>query len=112
MKSRDSVFFSNRLTGLCLALGGLCFSAGCGPDKEEIIREKVAERVTTFKQKETAKCREALLSTAEHIVDSLLLSEALLGVSDSLARSRPVKPVKPQAVPTIDSSPVEPLFKH
>ena len=72
----------------------------------------IAERVATFKQKETAKCREALLSTAEHIVDSLLLSEALLGVSDSLARSRPVKPVKPQAVPTIDSSPVEPLFKH
>lgn len=103
-------FLSETRIHAALLLAALCIVAGCGSDKEAIIREKVEERVTAFRAKENAKCRETLLAEAAHIVDSLLLNEALTGVSDSLARLRPVRPLKPQPVPPIDSSPVKPLF--
>ncbi len=112
MKIKYSRFFLHKTRAPAVFLTVLYFAAGCGPDKEALIREKVDERIAAFRIKENAKCREALLTEAGHIVDSLLLNEALTGVSDSLARVRPVKPLKPQPVPPIDSSPVKPLFNH
>ena len=93
---------------LLMALG----MAGCGPDRAAIVQEKVAERVTTFREKKNAECREALLRDVEQIVDSLLLEEAKMELSDSLARMRPSKPFKPVPLPPIDSLPVKPLFKR
>ena len=92
--------------------GGLYTLAGCRSDKGKVIGEKVAERVAAFREKESAKCREALLADAEHIVDSLLQAEALADVSDSLSRIRPVRPFKPQPVLPIDSLTVKPLFER
>jgi len=82
----------------------------CGADKEKIVTEKIAERVSAFRTKKSAECREALLYEAEHIVDSLLLEEAKAGLTDSLSALRPFKPLKPAPVPAIDSLPIAPLF--
>lgn len=87
-------------------------AAGCGPDREAIVREKVAERVTAFREKKKAECREETYQKAERIVDSLLLEEAKMALNDSLARLRPGKPAKPAPLPPIDSAPVAPLFDH
>ena len=88
-----------------------CFCVvGCGPDKEAVVQEKVAERVTAFRVKKTVECRQALLSEAEQIVDSLLLEEAKIELMDSLTRSRPGRPHRPAPLHPIDSLAVKPLF--
>lgn len=84
--------------------------AGCGSDKERIVAEKVAERVAEFRKRETEKCHQTLLAEAEHLVDSLLLAEAISEVSDSLRNRTPPRPVKPPVLPPWDSSPVRPIF--
>jgi hypothetical protein len=89
----------------CLAI----FSR-CGAKKEEIIAEKVAERVDEFRKEKTMECRTQLLQNAEKIVDSLLLLEATNSVQDSLARLRPSRPVKPADIPAIDSQGIKPVF--
>src|SRR5690606_27101290 len=82
----------------------------CGGDKEKIINEKVAERLTAFREKKRAECRDALLAEAEKIVDSLLLAEARMELSDSLVRMRPARPARPAPLAPIDSLPVRPIF--
>lgn len=96
---------------ISLALLLLIFGIGCGEDKQEIIRQKVAENVRDFRQKKIAECREMLLREAEEIVDSLLLTEATDALSDSLSRLRPSRPVQPPTIPPIDSLKVNPLFE-
>ncbi|MDX1910577.1 MAG: hypothetical protein SFV22_03780 [Saprospiraceae bacterium] len=95
--------------GLAVA-AGLLGAAACGRDKEQIVREKVAERVEAFNKKKREECREALLETAEERVDSLLLMEAQNALNDSLARARPGRPFQPPAVPPIDSLKIQPIF--
>ncbi len=82
----------------------------CSRDKEAIVQEKVAERLTAFIEKEVAECRETLLQTAESTVDSLLLLEAQNALNDSLARLRPGRPFQPAAIPPIDSLSVQPIL--
>jgi hypothetical protein len=84
---------------------------GCGKEKDEVVRLKVAETVQDFRQKKTAECREILLREAEEIVDSLLLTEATEAMSDSLARLRPSRPIQPPRIPPIDSLQVRPIFE-
>lgn len=84
----------------------------CSYDKEEIIAQKVAERVSAFSAKKTEECRERLLNLAEHMADSLLLAEAQTALSDSLARLRPIRPLEPAAIPPIDSLTVRPIFEE
>ncbi len=101
-------FFSAMLGVLgCL---GLLLLACCKGDTDAVVQEKVAERVTAFKEKKRAECREALLSTAERTVDSLLLTEAQDALNDSLARLRPGRPFQPAPIPPIDSLMVKPIF--
>lgn len=91
----------------------LCFCPlflSCNRDKESIVQEKVAERVSAFIEKELAECRESLLQTAEKTVDSLLLLEAQNALNDSLARLRPGRPFQPAAIPPIDSLTVQPIL--
>ncbi|MBK9336014.1 MAG: hypothetical protein IPM98_05305 [Lewinellaceae bacterium] len=82
----------------------------CGGNKERIVQEKIAERVSEFRKKETERCRAALLADAGRIADSLLLYEALGEVNDSLRNRLPFKPVKPAHIAPMDSLPVKPIF--
>lgn len=82
----------------------------CGGNKERIVQEKIAERVSDFRKKETEKCQATLLADAERIVDSLLLYGALEEVNDSLRNRHPFKPVKPAHIAPMDSLPVKPIF--
>jgi len=96
---------------MALASITMLFVLGCRTDTDEVVRQKVSERVTAFRKKKSAECRDELLSTAEAIADSLLLEEAKASLGDSLSLTRPFKPLKPAPVPAIDTSPVRPLFK-
>lgn len=92
-------------------IGLLCAAlSACTGNQERVVQEKVAERVSEFRKKETDKCQIALLADAERIVDSLLLYEALHEVTDSLRGLRPFKPVKPPGIAPIDSLEVKPIF--
>ena len=90
----------------------LLLSGACSRNKERIVLQTVEQRVTDFRKKETAKCRTQLLETAEQIVDSLLLHEALSEVRDSLKRLRPFKPIEPPNIPPIDSLMIKPVFEQ
>ena len=95
---------------LFLLAAFLAVLAGCGPDKDQIIRDKAAERNADFRRKKLAECEEGLHLKAEKIVDSLLLHEALDAVNDSLMRLRPYRPVQPPALDPIDSAGIAPIF--
>lgn len=83
----------------------------CSRKKEQLILETVEKRVADFTKKEKIKCREELLAEAEHIVDSLLLTEALSEVQDSLKQLRPAKPLPPDTILPIDSLKIKPIFE-
>ncbi|MFN0214237.1 MAG: hypothetical protein ACKVT2_08275 [Saprospiraceae bacterium] len=100
--------FKNLVKGALLLL----VFASCEGDKEAVIQAKVAERVEAFRAKKVAECRDALLQSAERIVDSLLLSEAQNALNDSLARLRPGRPFQPAVIPPIDSLQVKPIFNR
>jgi hypothetical protein len=99
----------NLLKKFLFLLATYCIA--CGSDKEMKVNEKVAERLTAFREKKNAECRSELLAEAEKIVDSILLAEAKMELSDSLDRMRPAKPPKPAPLPPIDSLPVQPIFE-
>ena len=104
---------SSQASAKHIAWGVLCFYvAGCGPKREEVIQREVALRVAEFRKKKALDCQSALFSEAERTVDSLLLSEAKASLFDSLLRARPTKPLKPAAIPPVDSSVVKPIFNE
>jgi hypothetical protein len=94
----------------CFWVLGLLILSACGPSREEVIRQKVAQMVQDYRVKKSAECRASLLSEAEQIVDSLLLTEAQATLRDSLNRLRPAKPAEPIPIPPIDSLAVKPIF--
>jgi hypothetical protein len=94
------------LTALALA------QMNCGQNKEALIQQKIAEKTVAFRTKKSAECRESLLQLAEKTVDSLLLAEAQQQLLDSLSRSKPGRPLRPPAVPPIDSLAIKPIFEH
>lgn len=100
----------NLLKNRILFLAICC--ASCGPDKEMIISDKVSEKVASFKGKQADECVLDLLEEAEKIVDSLLLAEAKMELSDSLLMARPPKPSKPAPIPVIDSLAIQPIFQQ
>lgn len=95
---------------LFLLAGILTVFGACGPDKDQLVRAKAAERNVDFRRKKLAECEEGLLLKAEKIVDSLLLHEALDAVNDSLMRLRPYRPVQPPTLDPIDSAGIAPIF--
>ncbi len=98
--------FSLKIALICLVL------PACGGDHSQLIQQKVAEAVAKTREKKAAECRTLLLTEAEKIVDSLLYEEAKSGLTDSLKRARPFRPMKPPAIPPLDSGGVRPIFKE
>jgi len=96
----------------CLLLPAALLLFSCSRKKERLVQEAVAQRVADFQKKETAKCRADLLVEAGHIVDSLLLHEAMSEVQDSLKQRRPFKPLRPAVILPIDSLKIKPVFEQ
>jgi hypothetical protein len=112
MQALETFFFRKRTIFFILIFVCILFSISCGKKREMLIFEKVGERVDDFRKERLLSCRTALLSDAEKIVDSLLLTEAARQLLDSLNRTKPGRPVQPPDVPAIDSSPVRPIFTY
>lgn len=93
-----------------LLMAFICLCA-CGPDRQSVIAEHVAKRIAEFKEKQQAKCRADLLETAGKAADSILLEAAKTALLDSLLRARPNRPLKPPAIPPIDTAKVKPIFQ-
>ncbi len=97
---------------LIFCLFFISFLLACDDRRDQIIAEKVAERVEKERSRKSADCRNQLLSSAGKIADSLLLEAAKMELQDSLFQNRPVRPTKPATVPPLDSAAVKPIFKE
>ena len=93
-----------------------CVFYACSQDKdnavrEQVIQEKVEERVERYKIEKLNSCRQKVLKRAGAIVDSILLVEARLK-RDTLGKPPiPDKPVLPEIVPIKDTLPIRPFFR-
>ena len=78
--------------------------------KDEVVAQRIEERVNRWKNSSRAKCTEHVLEAAAAIVDSILIARARLDV-DSI--SKPLKPIKPE-MPVIkelkDTLPIAPIL--
>jgi hypothetical protein len=96
-----------------LALAAIIMGAmtGCGPNRQQIIQQKIDQMVNDYQKKKKAECRASLLLQAEKTVDSMLLAEAQMILRDSLNRARAGKPDEPVPIQPIDSLAVKPIFE-
>jgi hypothetical protein len=89
----------------------------CSQDKkdnalrEQVILQKVEERVVRYKKEKSNSCREKVLKRAGVIVDSILLVEARLKRDTSGKPVIPEKPQVPEIVPIKDTIPIRPFFR-
>ena len=105
---------------IIVALGVSLFAVwsceGSKEKKEELdidaqVRLVVDEKLATRKTQRMESCREFALIEAEEIVDSMLMAQAKLTVSDTIGK--PPKPPKPELLEVKkpkDNTPIKPLF--
>jgi hypothetical protein len=78
--------------------------------KQEVIAQKIEEKVKRWENSMREKCSENVLEEAQALVDSILIARARLDV-DSIPK--PEKPIKPQ-MPVIkelkDTLPIAPIL--
>ena len=80
------------------------------PTKEEIIAEKIKEKVMRWEQSMRRKCKEDVADQVEYIVDSTLIARARLGL-DSIGKPlKPIKPARPAVKQPKDTFPVKPIL--
>ncbi len=97
--------------GLLLGLGGQACTAPPPLSKEEVIAEKLREKVAAWETASYRKCRERVLEAASQRVDSILIATAR-STKDTLPK--PLKPPPPQPPPLplpFDSLRPEPLLR-
>ncbi|MFZ4542581.1 MAG: hypothetical protein ACOYOA_00920 [Saprospiraceae bacterium] len=96
-------------------VGGLCSLVSCDNEKlrQATIQQKVNERISEFKSKKMAGCKQQAMEVAVKRADSILLMNTDLWQiqTDDIERPPiPEKPGLPNVKVTIDSSKVKPLF--
>lgn len=72
------------------------------------IEEAVEKNVQQFKNSKNERCAQKVMDRAIEIVDSTLLIQAKVKMSNVV--ERPEKPDKPMIKKAIDTLPVEPIF--
>jgi hypothetical protein len=78
--------------------------------KQDLIQEKVDERIGNYVRLMRQKCEERVLERATTIVDSILIEQAKMR-KDSLGKlPKPDRPTAPNIKSSLDSTPVAPLF--
>jgi len=88
----------------------------CQPDKkkpltkDEVVAQKIEERVNRWKASARNKCTENVLEAAAAIVDSILIARARLDVDSIPKPLKPIKPVKPVIKELKDTLPIAPIL--
>lgn len=95
----------------------LLTTSGCveppkGKTKEEVIQEKVAERLKYWEQSWRQSCYDKALERATAIVDSTILARARTHRDTSVRGLIPPRPEKPSFNVPIDTIPLEPFLKN
>lgn len=80
--------------------------------KEQVIEEKLQERVERWKADLEKRCLDEAMDRAIAIVDSTIIANARLNRDTAGKPNVPVRPVKPEFVIPKDSTPVKPLLKE
>ena len=97
-------------------IGGVCllFLVACQDTaalKTRLINQTITEKIEAHKSKKKAACIEAALEEAKIKADSQMILLALRKQDTSVIVERPSKPVRPDLLLPVDTSPIKPLFK-
>lgn len=98
------------------AVAGLAFGS-CSEKppvktKEQVMEEKLQERVERWKADLEQRCLDQAMDQAIAIVDSTIIANARLNRDTAGKPYVPLRPVKPEFVIPKDSLPVKPLLKE
>ncbi len=93
----------------------LVLSWSCTPeqgDRKAMIDEEVERRLSEFRKNKSKTCREELIKAATLEVDSLLIERARLNKNELEKPEIPEKPIAPEIMTPLDSSPVQPILEE
>ncbi len=79
-------------------------------DIDQVIEEKVQERLDTYRRVKNESCLEAALLEAGRLADSIILERARFLRDTSMRPYRPFRPGDPVLQELSDSLPLRPLF--
>jgi hypothetical protein len=96
---------------LALLLAQACVEQPKGKTKEEVIQEKVTERLSRWERSWRRSCTDKALERAGEIVDSTILARARANRDTSVRSLIPPRPEKPVVEMPLDTVPVEPFLK-
>ena len=125
MKKKNRWIFNKRRSLhtpliLMFLLSFVLFFGSCKKQKAETkeelnlrIQDKVEEKLEARRAERMKACKKAALKIAEVRVDSILLLEAKLTLSDTISKpSKAIKPPAPNLLTPKDSSEIKPLFEE
>jgi hypothetical protein len=78
--------------------------------KQALIDQEVKINIESFRQRKRNECRSMVIDSANRLADSIVLARNTV-VDTALVNGKPKKPTKPIIHSTLDTTPVEPLFK-
>jgi hypothetical protein len=90
------------------------FAGACakpGKTKEQVMQERLAERLDRWKADMSKRCLKEVVEQATAITDSTLIANAKLNRDTSILRLIPDRPARPDYVPPTDSVPVKPVLQ-
>lgn len=87
-----------------------CYKAPKGKTREEVIQEKIAERLTQWEIAWRRSCYEKALEKAAAIVDSTILAQARASRDTTLRSLIPPRPGKPEVEMPFDTTPLRPIL--
>ncbi len=112
MKRIDCQVFAIIVSALLLATTLL---AGCNRQpaktKEQVMQERLTERLNLWKADMVKKCREDVDDKAAALTDSILITNAKLNRDTSIHMLIPGRPTRPDYQPPVDSVPVKPILE-
>ncbi len=99
---------------LVMLLGVMLFAA-CerkpAKTKEQVMQERLTERVERWKADMSKKCRKEIETKAVALTDSIVIVQAKQNRDTSIHSIIPGRPARPDYKPPTDSVPVKPFLK-
>ncbi|MEM8525758.1 MAG: hypothetical protein AAGG68_14040 [Bacteroidota bacterium] len=90
---------------------GACKEDRSAELKQQLIAEKVEERVQRLMNNKRIRCREELMENANQRVDSILIARARANKDTIVKPPKPLKPDQPDAFLLEDTFAINPLLK-